>query len=114
ALGVMLVWIVLEPQVITALIVKGLPEAQRTLPSGQLDLLLNSVRNVAVGDPAQATDAVLRHAAMSYQEYSRTSRRLLACMCLGLAGIGGAIAWRRIAPGFRARNHVDDVLVALL
>jgi phosphate transport system permease protein len=35
-------------------------------------------------------------------------------MCLGLALIGGAVAWRRIAPDFRARNRVEDVLLAML
>jgi phosphate transport system permease protein len=114
ALGVLLVWISLEPAVVTALVVKGLPEAERMLPQGQLDLLLNSVLNLAAADPTQATDAVLRDAALSYQEYSRASRRLLACVCLGLAGLGGAIAWRRIVPDFRARNRVEDVLLVLL
>jgi phosphate transport system permease protein len=35
-------------------------------------------------------------------------------MCSGLALIGGAIAWRSIAPDFRARNRVEDVLLVLL
>ena len=114
ALGVLLVWVSIEPAVVMALVVKGLPDAERALPQGQLELLLNSVRNIAAADPAQATDAVLRDAALSYQEYSRASRRLLTCVCLGLAGIGGTLAWRRIAPDFRARNRVEDILLVLL
>jgi phosphate transport system permease protein len=115
ALAVMLLWIVVEPRIVAALVVKGLPEAERALSPGQLDLLLNNVRNLAASDTVPGNvDAVLRDAALAVHEYSRASRRLLATVSLGLAVLGGVFAWRRIAPDFRARNQVENVLLALL
>ena len=115
ALGLMLLWIAFEPSVVAALIVKGLPEAQRGLAPGELDLLLNTVRNLAAGDSLPTpTDGYLQDAATALQEYRRTSRRLLATISLALGVTGGALAWRRISPDFRARNRVETVILGLL
>jgi phosphate transport system permease protein len=40
---------------------------------------------------------------------------MLAVLSLGLAVVGGVLAWRRIRPDFRARNRVEHiVLIALI
>jgi phosphate transport system permease protein len=115
ALFLILLWITLEPRIIAALVVKGLPEAQRTLPPGELDLLLNTIRNLAAGDTLPGhLDSPVRDAVTALREYSRASRRLLAGLSLALAVTGGVLAWRRIAPDFRARNRVETVILALL
>ncbi|MEX2123698.1 MAG: phosphate ABC transporter permease subunit PstC [Woeseia sp.] len=115
ALGLMLLWIVVEPRIIAALVVKGLPEAQQALPAGELDLLFNTVRNLAASETLPGNiDRVLSDAALALHEYTRASRRLLAIVSLGLAVMGGVFAWRRIAPDFRARNQVESVILGLL
>jgi phosphate transport system permease protein len=38
----------------------------------------------------------------------------LAILALGLAGLGGFFAWRRIHPDFRARNNVEKIVMAAL
>jgi phosphate transport system permease protein len=114
-LGVMLLWILVEPHVVAALVVKTLPEAQQSLPAGQLDLLLNTVRNLAAGDSVPAdVDPILGDATLILHEYARASRRVLATVALALATLGGVFAWRRVAPDFRARNRVETVILALL
>jgi phosphate transport system permease protein len=115
ALGLMLLWMLAEPHVVAALVVSSLPEAQQSLPAGQLDLFLNTVRNLASRDSLPAdVDPVLGDAAVVLHEYTATSRRLLATAALGLATFGGVFAWRRVAPDFRARNRVETVILALL
>jgi phosphate transport system permease protein len=115
ALGLMLLWITIEPRVVAALVLKGLPEAQRSLSPGELDLLLNTIRNMAAGDAAlDHADGFMRVAADALREYSHASRRLLAVASLALAVAGGLVAWWRIAPDFRARNRVETVILALL
>jgi phosphate transport system permease protein len=115
ALGLMLVWMLVEPQVIAALVVRTLPEAQQSLPAGQLDLFLNTVRNLAARDSVTAdVDPVLGDAALVLHEYVRASRRLLAIAALALAALGAVFAWRRVTPDFRARNRVETVILALL
>jgi phosphate transport system permease protein len=115
ALGFFLLWTLMEPKVVVALIVQGLPEAQRALSPGELNLLVNNIQNLAAGDAVSGdVDAALQVAADQYTQYLRLSRQLLAALTLGLAGIGGAIALRRIRPDLRARNRVERVVLLLL
>jgi phosphate transport system permease protein len=116
ALAVMLLWTLFESRVIVALVIEGLPEAARVLPPGELNLLVNNIRNLATGDAVSGDiDVALRAASIRFQDYSVISRRMLAALTFGLAGLSGVIAWRRIRPEFRARNQVEQVvLIALI
>ena len=115
ALGVFLVWVLLEPKIIVALIVDSLPDAQRTTSAGELNLLVNNIRNLAAGDAISGEiDAAMRDAAFRYNEYVAASRKMLTALTLGIAGIGGAVALRRIRPEFRARNRVEQIVLYLL
>ncbi|MEJ2129710.1 MAG: phosphate ABC transporter permease subunit PstC [Woeseiaceae bacterium] len=115
ALAVLLLWVMLEPRVIVALVVQGLPDTEQALSPGQLDLLINNIQNLAAGDAVSGeVDAVLSDAAARFNEYSALSHRILAVLTLGLAGLGGAIAWRRIRPDLRARNRVEHIVLLAL
>lgn len=115
ALALMLVWVLAEPQVIVALIVKSLPDAQRDMSAGELNLLVNNIQNLAAGDVvAGDVDSVLRDASDRYLEYAAISRRLLATLSIGLAFLGGLLARRRISRKFKARNNVEQVVGMLL
>jgi len=115
ALGLLLLWVLLEPRVVIALVVSGLPDAQRNLSPGELDLLINNIRNLAAGDAVSGdVSAVMQAAADRYLEYLTVSRRMLAVLTLGLAGLGSTFALRRIRPELRARNRVESVLQYLL
>jgi phosphate transport system permease protein len=115
ALAILFSWILLEPRVIVALVVAGLPEVYQSLSAGELNLLVNNIQNLAAGDAVSGdVDSVLREAAVRFQEYSTMSRRILAMLTLGLGGLGGAIAWRRIKPDLRARNRVEQIILVML
>ena len=115
SLALVLIWLLVEPQLVVALMVKGLPSEQQSLPVGELDLLINNVRNLAVGDVVSGeVDVALRQAADRYLELRQSSRNMLSVASIGLAAMGGAIAWRRTDPQLRARNKVETVVLALL
>jgi phosphate transport system permease protein len=115
SLALIFVWLIVEPRVLTALVAAGLSEAQQSLSPGALNLLVNNIQNLAGGDVVSgAVDDALREAADRYRHYSATSRQLLSVLAIGLAGLGGAFAWRRIAPQYRARNRVESLMRALL
>jgi phosphate transport system permease protein len=115
ALAVIFLWMVIEPRVVVALVVNGLPESYRQLPAGELDLLVNNIQNLAAGDVVSVdVDAVLQNAATMFNDYVKMSRQLLAALALGFAGLGGAVAWWRIVPDLRARNRVETVVRWLL
>ncbi len=111
ALALLLLWIVIEPRLIVSLVVNGLPESYRNLSSGELNLLINNIQNLAAGDVVSvAVDDTLQAAANQFNEYAAKSRQMLAILAVGAAGLGGAIAWRRIHPDLRARNRVERVV----
>ncbi|MGB5331560.1 MAG: phosphate ABC transporter permease subunit PstC [Woeseiaceae bacterium] len=107
----LLIWLMIEPRLVTALVVDSLPESYRALSPGELNLLVNNIQNLAAGDVVSvAVDASLQDAAAVFNDYMVRSRQLLAVFALGIAGLGGAIAWRRIKPDLRARNRVESVV----
>ena len=115
ALAILLLWVMVEPRISVALVVQGLTEAQQSLSPGELDLLVNNIQNLAAGDAVSGdVDAALSDAAARFNEYGILSRRILAVLTLGLGGLGGAIAWRRIRPDLRARNRVEQIILLML
>ncbi|MBT8079682.1 MAG: phosphate ABC transporter permease subunit PstC [Gammaproteobacteria bacterium] len=112
---ILVLWLVVEPRVLTALTIQSLPDAQRSMAPSELDLLVNNIRNLAAGDVvAGEVNAVLTNASQRIQELQETSRRLLAVTCIGIALLGATVAWRRISRAFRARNQVESVITGLL
>ena len=104
-------WLMFEPRLVVALLINGLPESYRALPPGELDLLVNNIQNLASGDVVSVdTDVALQQAANQFNDYIARSRQLLGVLTLGIAGLGGAIAWRHIHPELRARNRVERVV----
>ena len=115
ALFLMLAWVFVEPRLIVALVVKGLPESYRSLTAGELNLLVNNIQNLASGDVLSVdVNADLQAAAANLNSYSIKSRQALAAMMLAAALLGGTFAWRRIEPELRARNRVERVIRWLL
>ncbi len=115
ALAVMLVWVLAEPRVVIALVVDGLAESQKNLSAGELNLLVNNIRNLAAGDAVSGSvDASLQAAADRYNALVGVSRWMLAGLVLGIATLGALSAWRRIRPDLRARNRVERVIEYLL
>ena len=115
ALGLLLLWAIVEPRVIVALIVRGLPEAERGMSAGELNLLVNNIQNLATGDVVTGEiDSILQAASDRFNELKAASRNLLVTLAVGSALLGGLISWRRIAPDFRARNRVEGVVSGVL
>ena len=111
ALALILLWISVEPRLIVAMVVGELPDSYRNLSAGELNLLVNNIRNLAAGDVISVeANETLRAAADLLVSHERESRQMLAVLALGLAGLGGAHAWRRIRPDLRARNRVEAVI----
>jgi len=115
ALLVMLAWISVEPGIIVAFVTRALPDSARALSGGELDLLINNVRNLAAGDVvAGEINAVLADAALHFSDVARTSRILMSVLVFGIAILGSVIAWQRIGVEFRARQKVERVVTGLL
>jgi len=115
AFGLVLLWLFVEPTLITALVIDGLPDAQQSMPANEIRLLVNNIQHLSAGDAVSGqVSAALQDASEQYTSYSVLSRRLLATFALGFAVLGTALAWRRITPDFRARNRVESIISGML
>jgi phosphate transport system permease protein len=102
ALLILAIWLALEPQIITHLVVGELPESFRNQPSDRLNLVVNDIRNIESG--------AVRH----YRALREVSHAALAVVAIAAALAVGLLVQRRIRVDLRARNHVESILTALL
>ena len=115
AMLVLSLWLLLEPQIITHLVVGELPESIRSQPPDRLGLVVNDIRNLESGAVHPGTpDPALARAAEHYRSLRQVSHAALAVVALAAAVAAGLQVLRRIRVGLRARNHVESILTALL
>ena len=109
------IWLALQGFIIESMVVSGLPAEMQELPSNELGLVLNDVRNIASGEFARTNAAPeIVAAAESYASLKSTSFASMVVIVLLLA-IGGLIYGRRfIDPDMRARNAVEKVVMIFL
>ena len=111
ALLIVGLWLVFEPRIVEAILVSGLPEAALALPAGELNLLINDIRNIAVGNISSRTpEPEIIAAADRYNDLRDIGFAAMAVVGL-VAAIGGlSIGRRRIQPALRARPAVEAVV----
>jgi phosphate transport system permease protein len=108
-------WLVLEPRIIEALVLAGLPEAIIDQSVGGVDVLLDNIKSIARGEiPGRAVSPALEAAAERYNRLDRIGFAGLAATVLALATGGLAYSQRAIGPALRARNRVEAVLRSAL
>jgi len=98
-------------------VVASLPEALRTLPEPQLNLVLNDVRNLAAGPDSIAgavPDSAIVDAAGRLLDLRNLGTIFLGIAVILLAATGCGFAWYRLDADSRARNQVESVIVACL
>ena len=115
ALLLLLLWLSFQNNVITGLVVAGMPEEVRSLPAAQLGLVVNDVQNVADVETGITSDnAVVNEAAEHFRSLQNKSRLLMSIFVGAIAILGATLAWWVISPKFRARNKVETITTALL
>ncbi len=115
AFFMILIWLLFQNTVLDALIVSVLPdEILAGLDDGQRGLLLVEIKSVARGfvfrEPAQA----VRDAATTYARWFWLARGGMLAAALLFAITGFSIARSRLAPRFKARDRVEQVLDGLM
>ncbi|MDA0997500.1 MAG: phosphate ABC transporter permease subunit PstC [Proteobacteria bacterium] len=108
-------WILFEPAIVQMLVISGLPANLQTLEPSGMSLLFNDIRNLAAGGATSGEAAFdLRRAADHYNDLHRIS--VLAAAAAAAVVFALAIAYSRhlIAPKMRARNRVENAVIAIL
>jgi phosphate transport system permease protein len=108
-------WQTFEPMWLRSSVLDQLPAELRALPSEQLGLVYNDIRNLVEGNVVSSSpSADILAAASRYAALRQTSRALAtgAVLVLGIACL--TWAFRRVRPDFRARNRVERAIEYLL
>ncbi|MGH6735134.1 MAG: phosphate ABC transporter permease subunit PstC [Methyloceanibacter sp.] len=110
-----LVWLVLQGQVIDTLLLWSLPPGTTDgMDRGQVSLLLSEIKSVAQGNVFGEPSLVVQEAAERYNRWQGIARWAMVGVALSVALLGLIIASRRISPEFRARHGAERILSGLM
>ena len=115
AVGILVLWIALEPRLVDALVRVDLPAEVVALSEDRVNLFLDDARRLAAGDVvSRETTPELAAAAERVKGLRARGELALAATTLALAVAGLAWARSRIHPSLRARNAVEWAISASL
>ncbi|MBI37595.1 MAG: phosphate ABC transporter permease subunit PstC [Alphaproteobacteria bacterium] len=104
------VWLSLENQILELILLSELPNKISSLSAGEIDLLVNDIRNVASNNISsrEPSESVLS-AALRYNQLKSISLFSLAVSCLVVCILGLSIGLKKLDPTLRARPIVEGV-----
>ncbi len=113
---VVLVWAVFDDPIIRSIVQSMVPQDAVDSAGGSLDLVMNQVHNIAVGNVSPVDqDPALVAAAERLESLRQINRWGMTALALSAALIGGLMIWVRIHPALRARTRVENLFrLALL
>jgi phosphate transport system permease protein len=108
-------WLVMEPTIVTGLVVSGLPPEIQELPPERLDLIVNDIKNLASGNIVSGTpDAHIIAAAEHYNRLKLVGFASLVAVVMSLGILGLFFGLRHISPAMRARVWVERTVQVLM
>ena len=110
---ILLLWALLEPRVIDAILTAQLPEAIRTAGEADIRLALSKVYNLAK-DTNLMEEGELSSVAAHLQALESRLALLRGGVVAALLLLGAGLTWRRIQPQLRARSEVESIVRILL
>lgn len=108
-------WLALEPAILKALLVASLPADAQQLDPASLGLLLNDIRNLALGNIVSGEVTPAQQAAAEhYCYFAHLSRVAMTVVGLSLSVLALGYGWKKVSPTLRARNRVESFVNVLL
>ena len=108
-------WLAFESNVITSLVVSGLPESIRSLPPDRLNLVVNDIVNLVSGNIVSGQiNPDMQAAADHYRRLNTISHAALTVVSISIAIAFTIFVRIKISPRLRARNHVERVVRYIL
>ncbi len=114
SLVLVLLWLVLEPHILRALIISSLPPDLAAKPENELGLILNDIQNLANNDASSGADPVKLAVAAQLAGWKHIGSIALVAAVAAVAIAGLLWGRRAIAPSFRARNTVERTILVLM
>ncbi|MEC8443869.1 MAG: phosphate ABC transporter permease subunit PstC [Pseudomonadota bacterium] len=110
---ILLLWAMIEPRVIDALLTMQLPESIRSAGQADVQLALSKVHNLASGNNLLG-ESELSPAAAHLNDLQARMSMLKGGVIMALILLGAGLTWRRIHPETRARGEVEQIVRVLL
>jgi phosphate transport system permease protein len=111
ALVLYLLWRMVEPNILTSLIVQSLPAELVAISPAELTLVINDIRNSVAGDIVGGTaDTIIKQAAATLVILQDRFRMIVSTLLLFVTFGSTLLVYRRIAPQFEARNSVEKIV----
>lgn len=110
----LLLWLLFGDKIVQHLLGQQLPESFQQLPAADLNLLLNTIYNVADGNHVGDISEDMQSAANSLQTLRNSGQNIFTGLLLVVALSGFLFAWFKIAPQFKARFQVEGVFKGFL
>lgn len=115
ALLLLAVWSAAEPTLLKSSTINTLPAEVKALPQGQLNLVINDIKNIATGGISQSIDDPVRNASAEHYSSLKNRSQLLKSFAVILACLAGAFyGLKKINPTTRARVAVERAIMAAL
>ena len=115
ALLLVLVWLVFEPNVLSARVISMVAPEWGARSPGELDLIVSTMRGLAEGTAmVPGVDPLLQDAGELYARQVEQSRDALSGTAILLAALTGFVALRQVRPTLRARTRVESALTWML
>lgn len=109
------VWKIVEEPLLTTLVTDGLSDSLKKLPSNELSLVLNEIKNVAFsGFEGANTRPEIHQAAEYFKELRHFVRNTVSLIIIFAPLIPAFFAFRTITVSMRARNRVERVGIFFL
>jgi phosphate transport system permease protein len=114
-LFILAAWLAFEPILLRAMVIHSLPDRLAALPPEQIERLVIEVRGAAIGDGGAVFHDEAAGLAAEYARWRNTAGAAVAAVIAAMGAGGLALAGRRVAVRFRARERVERaVLIALM
>ncbi|MGD9367678.1 MAG: phosphate ABC transporter permease subunit PstC [Desulfobacteraceae bacterium] len=108
-------WQAFEGNIITHLVVGGLPPELKSLPADRINLIINDIQNLVSGNIVSGrVGPEMQAAADHYRQLQYTSHAALAVVVMAMAIFGLVFVRQRIKIKMRARNHVERLVLWIL
>ena len=115
ALFIAAAWLVLEPVLAEWSLKANLPASASTLSDAELSLLITDIKNLATGNVTSRDAGLeLTAAADAYARFREIGSYAMFAVVMAAAALGLGLARQRIAPGLRARNLVERIVMVTM
>lgn len=114
AIVLLAIWTVVDGSIIRSILISELPSELLSESLGEKTLLLSEISNIAEGQSISPNFELLSPLADRYLALLSISGKFKLVLALIVSLLGLGFAWTRLTPGFRARNHFESTVKALL